>query len=116
MGCKWGRAKGGSSLPGPVERRDWESGQPDVIRHLWEILRTEEPGGLQSIEPQRVRHDRSDLAPSVNQVSATALNILCRELCNLLLWEILSLRNKKHEKTSMYALHTIFYCSFSNGI
>ena len=82
----------------------------------WEILRTEEPGGLQSIEPQRVRHDRSDLAPSVNQVSATALNILCRELCNLLLWEILSLRNKKHEKTSMYALHTIFYCSFSNGI
>ena len=28
----------------------------------WEIPWTEEPGGLQSIEPQRVRHNRSDLA------------------------------------------------------
>ena len=29
----------------------------------WEIPWTEEPGGLQSIESQRVRHDSSDLAP-----------------------------------------------------
>ena len=28
----------------------------------WRIPRTEEPGGLQSMELQRVRHDRSDLA------------------------------------------------------
>ena len=28
----------------------------------WAILRTEDPGGLQSIESQRVGHDGSDLA------------------------------------------------------
>ena len=28
----------------------------------WEILRTKEPGGLQSIKSQRIRHDWSDLA------------------------------------------------------
>ena len=28
----------------------------------WRIPRTEEPGGPQSIRPQRVRHDRSDSA------------------------------------------------------
>ena len=28
----------------------------------WRIPRTEEPGGLQSLESQRVGHDRSDLA------------------------------------------------------
>ena len=29
--------------------------------HAWQIPRTEEPGGLQSIGSQRVGHDRSDL-------------------------------------------------------
>ena len=29
----------------------------------WEISWTEEPGGLQSKGPQRVGHDRSDIAP-----------------------------------------------------
>ena len=28
----------------------------------WRIPRTEEPGGLESIEPQRVQTDQSDLA------------------------------------------------------
>ena len=28
----------------------------------WRIPKTEEPGDLQSIGPQRVRHERSDLA------------------------------------------------------
>ena len=32
----------------------------------WRIPSTEEPGGLQSIESQRVRHSRSDLAHSTH--------------------------------------------------
>ena len=38
------------------------AGQPTPVFLPAESLRTEEPGGLQSIRSQRVRHDCSDLA------------------------------------------------------
>ena len=41
-------------------RRAWQPLQSSVL--AWKIPRTEKPGGLQSIESQRIRHDWSDLA------------------------------------------------------
>ena len=46
------------SIPGSGRSPGEEHGNPLE----WEIPWTEEPGGLQSIGSQRVRHDGSDLA------------------------------------------------------
>ena len=40
----------------------------------WRIPWTEEPGGLQSIQSQRVGHDWSDLAPAPNQLPDSSLS------------------------------------------
>ena len=46
-------------------RRAW---QPTPVFPAWEIPWTEEPGGLQSIESKRVRHDWSDWACTMSGV------------------------------------------------
>ena len=69
-GGHWGRR---TRLPAQVEVRGLGSipgsGRPpedDMAAHssilAWRIPRTEEPGGLQSLASQTVRHDQSDLA------------------------------------------------------
>ena len=42
----------------------------------WRIPWTDEPGGLQSIELQRVRHNRSNLAHVLIEVYKVTLNVL----------------------------------------
>ena len=68
----WGFPGGSDgSLPAMWETWVWSLGQEDppekeMTTHssilAWRILRTEEPGGLQSMGLQRVRHNWSDLA------------------------------------------------------
>ena len=43
----------------------------------WKIPRTEEPGGLQSMGSQRVRHDKSDLRSTHTQVLCTKGSTKC---------------------------------------
>ena len=42
----------------------------------WRIPWTEEPGGIQSMESQRVRHDRSDLACTHTNLSSPISDLI----------------------------------------
>ena len=42
----------------------------------WRIPWTEEPGGMQSMESQRVRHDRSDLARTHTNLSSPISDLI----------------------------------------
>ena len=42
----------------------------------WRIPWTEEPGGIQSMESQRVRHDRSDLARTHTNLSSPISDLI----------------------------------------
>ena len=62
-----------NNLPAMQETWDWSLGREDPLEEgtathsgilAWRIPRTEEPGGLQSTLPQRVRHNWSNLALS----------------------------------------------------
>ena len=45
---------------------------------IWRIPRTEEPGRLQSIESQRVGHDRNDLAKAYrNRCGYRFIDLVC---------------------------------------
>ena len=60
--CKCGRHKRCGFNPW-VRKISWRRARATHSSILaWRIPRTEKPGGLQSIGPQRVRHDWSDLA------------------------------------------------------
>ena len=48
----------------------------------WTIPLTEEPGGLQSIGLQRVRHNRSNLASSINHIHQHVVNSYAKFLVN----------------------------------
>ena len=78
--CNSGAARDAGSIPGLG--RSLEEGMATHSSILaWRIPWTEEPGGLQSIRSQRVRHDWSDLARTQTYIIYTYIHI-CHSFSN----------------------------------